>query len=69
MVWPYKESLLVCLSALNDGLVVGKQVSELGIVLEQHLMFERKIWGMLIEDMGQIYKEQLSFLDDNIDTM
>ncbi len=63
---PSKGALLIYLRELKDHHVLGKQMEELGEVLEKHPMFGGKLWEMLDQDAGINHEDQAAFINENI---
>ena len=55
------------LNDLKDEHKLGKEMKELGEVLDHHPMFGGKLWEMINEEAGKTHEDQETFIDEHID--
>ena len=52
---------------LKDEHKLGKEMKELGEVLDHHPMFGGKLWEMINEEAGETHEEQEEFINEHIE--
>ena len=64
---PSKGALLMYLHDLKDEHKLGREMKELGEVLDHHPMFGGKLWEMINEEAGTTHEEQEEFINEHIE--